>query len=120
MRMLRTFWDAAVRIDSRAESLDEKRMPFCRAGESSALWREAGLENIREQPIDIRMRFNSFADYWNPFLLGQGPAGSYVRGLDHEKLEALRSEVKRRLSLSAENSPFVLPARAWAVRGNRS
>ena len=118
MQMLRTFWDAAVSIDAGAEKLDEKRMPLCRAGELSDLWRQGGLEDVREQPIDIRMRFASFADYWDPFLLGQGPAGSYVARLDREKIRALRSEIKRRLSLSAEDAPFVLRARVWSVRGN--
>jgi len=117
MRMLRTFWDGAIHIDPEAEKLDERHMPLCRAGELSSLWRRSGLENVREQSIDIRMRFESLADYWDPFLLGQGPAGSYVRRLDHDKIQALRNEVKRRLSLSAENTPFVLPARVWSVRG---
>ena len=117
MRMLRTFWDAAVHIDPGAEKLDEKRMPLCRAGELAALWRQGGLENVREQSIDISMRFESLADYWDPFLLGQGPAGSYVRRLDRDKLQALRNEVKLRLRLSAENKPLVLPARVWSVRG---
>jgi len=117
MRMLRTFWDAAVHIDPGAEQLDEKRMPLCRKGELSALWELGGLKDIREQPIDIRMRFKSVADYWEPFRLGQGPAGSYVRRLDRDKLQALRKEVKRRLSLPAEDTPLVLPARAWSVRG---
>jgi SAM-dependent methyltransferase len=117
MRMLRTFWDAATDIDPGAGDVDEKRMPLCRAGELAALWGQGGLEAVREQPIDIRMRFESFADYWNPLLLGQGPAGSYVRRLERGKLEALRNEVKRRLSLPAENTPFALPARVWSVRG---
>src|ERR1035441_7796472 len=117
MRMLRTFWDAAVHIDPGAEKLDEKHMPLCRAGEMSALWRQGSLENVREQSIDIRMRFKSLADYWDPFLLGQGPAGSYVRHLDREKLQALRNEVKLRLSLSAEDTPLVLLGRVWSVRG---
>jgi SAM-dependent methyltransferase len=117
MQMLRTFWDAAVQVDPGAEKLDEKPMPLCRAGELSALWREGGLENVREQSIDIRMTFDSFADYWEPFLLGQGPAGSYVRLLDRDKLQALRDDVKRRLSWRAENTPLVLRARVWAVRG---
>src|SRR5947209_1110255 len=68
MRMLRTFWDAVVGIDPRAEKLDEKHMPLCRAGELSALWRQGGLENVREQAIDIRMKFESLADFWDPFL----------------------------------------------------
>jgi SAM-dependent methyltransferase len=117
MRMLRTFWDAAVDTDREAEKLDEKHMPLCRAGELATLWRQAGLENVREQPIYVRMRFESFADYWDPFLLGQGPAGSYIRRLDPGKLQTLRDRVKRRLSLSTEDMPFVLPARVWSVRG---
>jgi SAM-dependent methyltransferase len=117
MRMLRTFWDAAVSIDAGVEKTDEKYMPLCHAGELSDLWRRGGLESVREQPMDITMRFKSFADYWDPFLLAQGPAGSYVGRLDREEVRALRSEVKRRLSLSVEDAPFVLPARVWSVRG---
>jgi SAM-dependent methyltransferase len=117
MRMLRTFWDAAVDIDPDAEKLDERHMPLCRAGELEALWRQGGFKSVREQPIEIGMKFDSFADYWDPFLLAQGPAGAYVRRLDRDKLGALREEVKRRLSLPAENAQFVLPARVWSVCG---
>jgi SAM-dependent methyltransferase len=117
MRMLRVFWDAAVSIDAGAEKLDEKHMPLSRAGELSELWRQDGLENVHEQPLDITMRFESFADYWDAFLLGQGPAGAYIGSLDRAKVPVLRDEVKRRLSLSAEDRPFVLAARVWAVRG---
>jgi SAM-dependent methyltransferase len=117
MRMLRTFWDAAVQLDPEAEKLDEKHMPLCRAGELSELWRQGGLEEIREQPLDIRMSFESFADYWDPFLLGQGPAGSYIGRLSPGKRSALRDEVKRRLSLASEDMSFLLPARVWAVCG---
>jgi hypothetical protein len=93
MQMLRTFWDAAVAVDPEADRLDEKRMQLCRAAELSALWREGGLESVEEQPINISMRFESLADYWDPFLLGQGPAGSYARQLDHDDLRpcAMRS-----------------------------
>jgi hypothetical protein len=117
MKMLRIFWDAAVSLDPAAEKLDEKHMRLCREGELSRLWREAGLEDVHEQPLDIVMRFESFADYWEPFLLGQGPAGAYVRGLDGPRQLALRDELKRQLPLSSDTAPFELPARAWAVRG---
>lgn len=92
-------------------------MPLCRAGELSALWSPGGLENVREQPMDVRMRFQPFSDYWDPFSLGQGPAGAYATRLDHDKLQALRDEVKRRLPITAEDAPIVLPARVWSVRG---
>jgi ubiquinone/menaquinone biosynthesis C-methylase UbiE len=117
MRMLRVFWDAVVAIDPAAEKLDEKRMPLCRAGELSELWRQGGLETVLERAIDIHMRFASFADYWEPFLLGQGPAGAYTHGLLARQLTALRGEIKRRLGISAEDRPIELPARVWAVRG---
>jgi len=106
MRMLRTFWDAA-----KADSLDEKHMPLCRAGELSDLWKQGGLENVREEPLDITMQFQSFEDYWDPFLLGQGPAGRYAASLDPRQLQTLRRELERTLSLTQ-------PARAWSVRGN--
>jgi hypothetical protein len=100
-----------------AEKLDEKHMPLCRAGEMAQQWKQGGLENVHEQPLDITMRFESFADYWDAFILGQGPAGAYVRSLDGDRLGTLRGEVKRRLSITADDAPFTLPARAWAVRG---
>lgn len=117
MRMLRTFWDAATHVDPAAEKLDEKHMPLCRAGELAALWKQGRLENVREQPIDIAMKFQSFANYWDPFLLGQGPAGAYVRGLDGASLQALRDELKRRVPVPVESRPFLLSARVWAVCG---
>ena len=117
MRMLRTFWDAAVSLDAQAERLDEKNMPLCRAGELSLLWERGGLKDVDEQPLDITMRFKSFADYWEPFRLGQGPAGEYVQSLSRDRLQALRDEVKRRLSLAGEDTPFDLPARVWSVCG---
>jgi hypothetical protein len=51
MGRLRTFWDAADRVDPGAEKLDENYMPPCRAGLLWAPWARAGLEDIREQAI---------------------------------------------------------------------
>jgi SAM-dependent methyltransferase len=118
MLMLRAFWDAAVSLDPAAEKVDEKHMPLCRAGELSQLWKREGLVEVREQPLSIAMNFHSFADYWDPFQLGQGPAGAYVRTLPVDRLRALREVLKRRLSISDEGRPFTLPARVWAVRGS--
>jgi SAM-dependent methyltransferase len=117
MRMLRAFWDAAVRTDAELAKVDEKHMPLCRAGELSQLWKKAGLANVQEQPLDIVMNFASFADYWEPFLLGQGPAGAAFRKLSPAKVAALRDEVRRELSIESDSRSFALPARVWAVRG---
>jgi SAM-dependent methyltransferase len=117
MQMLRMFWDAATEIDPAAHKLDEKNMPLCRSGELSQLWIRGGLDHVHEQPLEINMRFSSFSDFWEPFLLGQGPAGAYVRKLDQNRLQALRTAVRGRLATSSDDQGFALPARVWAVRG---
>jgi hypothetical protein len=117
MRMLRAFWNAAVRIDPSAEKLDERHMRLCRSGELAQFWKEGGLANVEEQALETTMDFRNFADYWDPFFLGQGPAGAYARGLDSQSQAKLRHAVLRELSLSSETVPFRLPARVWAVRG---
>src|SRR5262249_55684886 len=43
MRMLRAFWGAAAEGDARAEKLDEKHMPLCRAGELSSYGNKLAL-----------------------------------------------------------------------------
>jgi SAM-dependent methyltransferase len=117
MRMLRIFWDAASSIDDRAREFDEAHMPLCRPGELADLWKQAGLKNVAQQPLDIEMRFDSFEDYWQPFLLAQGPAGAYMSRLDSVRLQGLRDELRRRLPVSGDGVSFILPARAWAVCG---
>ena len=117
MRMLRVFWDAVVASDPAADAHDEKHMPLCRAGELADLWKKGGLTQVEERPLQVTLRFQSFADYWEPFVSGQGPAGAYVRGLDRARVEKLRAEVKRRLGVSDESRKIDLEARVWAVRG---
>ena len=117
MEMLRAFHDAVGQVDPAAKTLDEKSMPLCREGELRQLWSGGGLEQVIESPLDVQLQFASFDDYWSPFLLGQGPAGAYVRKLDEEKRERLRQTLIQRLNVKAESSPLTLPARVHAVRG---
>jgi hypothetical protein len=42
------------------------------------LFRNAGLADVRCEGIEIPTTFESFDDYWRPFLGGTGPAPSYV------------------------------------------
>ena len=95
-------------------------MPLCRAGEPSQLWKQGGLENVQEQALDITMKFDSFADYWEPFLLGQGPAGAYLRTLQDARLQLLRSALKRRLSIHSESHAFLSSRTCVGGEGNRS
>jgi SAM-dependent methyltransferase len=116
MRMLRVFWDAAVKLDPSAARLDEKHMPLCRKGELTELWTHGGLCDVEEMSLEIAMQFESYDDFWNPFLLGQGPAGAYIKRLASDACVALREELRR--VLGDPSDAFVLPARLWAVRGS--
>ena len=107
--------DAVTETDPAAEKRDEKHMPLCRAGELAGLWRQGGMEDVEERPLDTSMTFASFVDYWEPFLLGQGPAGAYVRTLEPARLQTLRAALKKQLGVTSEASRLKLPARVWAV-----
>lgn len=117
MRMLRVFWDEAVAFDPPLAARDERHMPLCKRGELAALWRASGLQHVDDQPIVIDLAFASFDDYWSPFLGGQGPAGAYVASLSETRRATLEARLRDRLLSSRKDGPFVLQARAWAVKG---
>lgn len=118
MEMLRKFWEIAVTLDTAAERFDERKMPLCSECELFQLWRSVGLCNINQEPIEVKMTFKTFQDYWGAFLLGQGPAGAYVRQLSKDRLSVLQKEIKERLRIEEESTPFTLCSRAWAIRGH--
>ena len=121
MRFLRHFWDAATQLDPTAQALDEgrNRFPLCRPEPLAALFTDAGLSQVQTTAIEVERRFDSFDTYWQPFLGGQGPAGTYVTTLSEARRTALADELRRRLPNAADGS-ITLTARAWAVRGNNS
>jgi len=117
MQMLRFFWDAATALDPAAAARHEERMRLCRQGELEALWRGAGLADIREEGIRIDLRFESFADYWQPFLGGVGPAGTFVASLPPDQQQALEAKLRTEAWGDRPEQERALPARAWAVVG---
>jgi SAM-dependent methyltransferase len=117
MEMLRFFWDEVVALDPAAEAKDERHMKLTREGQLGALWRKAGLTEVREHPLTIEQRYASFADYWTPFLKGTGPGGAYVASLSKERRRQLEARLQKRLLGDRPDGPFTLKARAWCVRG---
>jgi SAM-dependent methyltransferase len=117
MQMLRAFWDAAARIDDSGARADEKNMRLCRQGELAELLHAGGLRHVEESALVVQTSFSSFADYWEPFLLGQGPAGMFVKNLSPSRVAALRNELRSRLAPSDGGASLHLTARAWAARG---
>jgi SAM-dependent methyltransferase len=116
MDLMRIFWDAAVELDDAAAELDEgRRFPLCAPDALAELFAHGGLGDVDVCAIDVPTRFESFDDYWEPFLGGQGPAPAYVMSLDERARARLRERVREALPMVAGSIELV--ARAWAVRG---
>lgn len=117
MSFLRHFWDAATSEDESAHDVDEgTRFPLCRRSALIDLFNRAGLKDVMCEPISIVTNFNSFDDYWQPFLGGTGPAPAYVASLDQAGRERLIENLKQRLQPNAHGQ-ISLKARAWAIKG---
>jgi SAM-dependent methyltransferase len=105
------FWEAAREVDAEVE--DESQLAGAREGHLGELLRAAGADDVRETALSVEVAHPSFEDWWDPFLLGVGPAGKYVSKLDAKQQARLRDICRERLP----RAPFVVSARAWAVRG---
>jgi hypothetical protein len=117
MAMMRYFWDAAATLDPGAAELDEgPRFPLCRPEPLHELWTAAGFDKVAVRSIEIATVFADFADFWTPFLGGQGPAPAYAMSLTEEHRTALRELLQARLPAGPDGT-IALTARAWAVRG---
>jgi SAM-dependent methyltransferase len=120
MELMRRFWDAAVARDPAARALDEGERfgAICDPDALSNLFQGARLRKVEARAVDVPTLFRDFADYWTPFLGGQGPAPSYAMGLSEEQRDALRESIRANLPFAADGT-IPLTARAWAVRGQR-
>jgi SAM-dependent methyltransferase len=108
---LSPFWTAARRLDPTAP--DESRLAGARAGHLGELFEAAGLRAVTDGELTVRLRHESFDEWWEPYTLGVGPAGSYAAGLEPGRREELRERCRALLP----EAPFTLEATAWAARG---
>jgi trans-aconitate methyltransferase len=117
MQLMRYFFDVATTLDPRASEFDDGvKAAVCRPRPLVELFARAGLTDVEVRAIDIPMAFESFDDYWTPFLGGTGSAPMYCMSLDAEKREQLRRAVQRRLPTGPDGE-ILLAARAWAAKG---
>ncbi len=108
---LSPLWDAAHELDP--EVVDESRLVGSRQGDLAELFASVGLRQIEETALSVAVEHPSFEEWWEPFTLGVGPAGSYVAGLEPRHQARLRERCRATLP----DAPFVLTARAWTARG---
>jgi hypothetical protein len=93
LTFLRVMADTAVVLDVEGEAFRAKQFssPFTGPGELAATWSGMGLKEVVQTSLTIRMEFSSFADYWMPWLGGQGPVGAYVTSLNEENADCCRA-----------------------------
>jgi len=108
---LTIFWKAVREL--RPNARDESVLPGAREGHLAELFNEVGLSQISDTALGVQVGYASFEDWWEPYTLGVGPAGAYVRGLDADARNALKWRCRALLP----DPPFTLDARAWAARG---
>ena len=66
----RILWDIAGVLDPTLERPYFR--PLNGPGDMAAAWRSAGLEDVEQSSLMVRMDFDSFEDYWMPFAHGEG------------------------------------------------
>src|SRR5262245_21248359 len=84
-----------------------------REGHLARLLNEAGLSDVEDTALDVRVQHATFDEWWEPFTLGVGPAGAFVAKLDADGVHALRERCRENMG----DGPVVIPASAWAARG---
>ncbi|WP_093621911.1 class I SAM-dependent methyltransferase [Actinoplanes philippinensis] len=109
---LSPFWWAVRDLDPGAP--DESRLAGTREGELGDLLTAAGLRDVTCDVLTVTTRFAGFDEWWEPYTLGVGPAGDYVRGLEPDRREALRA---RCAAVFPGQGPFDGTAAAWTARG---
>jgi SAM-dependent methyltransferase len=107
---LSTFWRAAHDVDPLVR--DESGRAGATEGELADLCAAAGLDRVESSELTVLLRVESFAEWWQPFTLGVGPAGDYVAQLDESQREALRIRAAELVPSEA----FDVAASAWCVR----
>lgn len=115
----RMFWDIAAMLDESALVARAKAFsrPGVRAGDLAALWREAGLVDIDDRSLFIRMDYASFDDYWSPFLGGEGGPAAFLSTLDARHRDTLEEHVRSAYLAGAGDGPRSFVAAAWSCRG---
>jgi SAM-dependent methyltransferase len=115
----RIFWDTAAMLDPAA---DARRAKSCarvitHPGGLANAWRAAGLTNVAQDMITIRMDFASFADFWKPVEGRDGPFAEYASTLAPEAKVRLREALQKAYLDGAADGERSYAATAWVVKG---
>lgn len=115
----RLFFDTAAALDPRGSQRRAKNYtrPLTKPGELAAAWRNAGLLDVVEAQLSIRMEYANFQDYWSPYLGRDGPGAEYVGLLTRDERSRLEAAVRDAYLDGEPDGPRSYAALAWGVKG---
>jgi ubiquinone/menaquinone biosynthesis C-methylase UbiE len=115
----RIFFDTAAALDPKANERRARNYtrPMTTQGELASAWRAAGLHEVVEASLGIRMAFSSFEDYWAPYDGREGPAAEYVATLGSADRARLIDALRAAYLDGEPDGPRSYAALAWAVKG---
>lgn len=115
----RMFWDTAAMLDPGAGERRARTCarPMARPGDLERAWKAAGLTDVVQDMLTIRMDFESFEDFWTPFEGEDGPYAEYVRTLTPEGKAVLQDKLRLAYVDGEADGPRSYAATAWVVKG---
>lgn len=115
----RIIFDTAAVLDPEGNSHRGRAFtrPMSRPGDLAKAWRDAGLTDVVQDTLTIRMDFASFADFWAPAEGQDGPIADYVSTLCPEIRAKLCHLVQLAYLDGEVDGARSYAATAWAVKG---
>jgi SAM-dependent methyltransferase len=115
----RMFFDTAAMLnpDGIKRRAHAYTRPMSRPGDLARAWSDAGLIDVVQDTLTIRMDFTSFADFWAPAEGKDGPVAEYVSTLSTEMRTRLRGMVELAYLDGEIDGIRSYAATAWVVRG---
>jgi SAM-dependent methyltransferase len=116
---MRLIYDAAAVLDQngRKARAAAYTRPMSRPGDLARVWHGAGLTNVVQDTVTIRMEFASFADFWAPIESKEGPVAEYVGTLAADARVRLRDMVRLAYLDGEPDGARSYAATAWVVKG---
>jgi SAM-dependent methyltransferase len=115
----RMIFDAAAILGPRGRAARARAYtrPLSRPGDLAQAWCAAGLNDIVQDMLTIRMEYASFADFWSPASGSEGPIAAFVGSLDSVSEDRLRDAVQSAYLDGEVDGARSYAATAWVVRG---
>ena len=118
--MLSLLWQAAEAVAPEAVAKwhqDNPHPSLASLTQLEALWQSCGLSDVTTATLQIAMHFTSSEDYWRPYVGAATPTSALAAALNAQTGGGLARVLQDRIAGVQPDGSFVLPARAWAIKG---